>query len=565
MLLAIWKRHERAGLDAFASALEHWVASQDLERSGGANHLLAVRRPARLQASAQMARGEFGGGSVFANVEAIEFALGPFPQQPLYYYRAPDDSVVAVCTFLEPLARALPRRRFCRARLLSFSQNAPPADPTETPFETLRRMRPGQRVRVDANGWNSRVRLPTAGGGYFRAAPEALAEDLRGHVRDAVKRAIADETRVAVFAGGGLDSAGVLALAVAHCRGARQCEIEALSLHYASPGDDRPCMNDLSRAFGIEPVRLAPGLAGSYFARSLCMDAQPTLLSSQCLDWLLGATAVERGASVVLSGVHGDTMIGGIPHGLAALARRGHPLRAMAYAARLRLPWRTTAYTRVRDLVARPAMRAYVPRPLRRLRQRRTRHDPWLLPESVRVLESARQAIDVDPVPDTPDDWLALRCSSHRLLDYMDGGAQLTSATRCAPVDVFLDADLVKFIARVDPVTLCHGGTYRGLYRLAMKGLLPESVRLRPDKARFEPAIAEAALAGDGLARLRELSSLSGVASLGFVAPRPFAPVFEACVAAIERGMRGGADLMPAHWQKVWQLLAVEAFVREWA
>jgi hypothetical protein len=154
-------------------------------------------------------------------------------------------------------------------------------------------------------------------------------------------------------------------------------------------------------------------------------------------------------------------------------------------------------------------------------------------------------------------------CDGSVLPDTVDLAGQVTSVTQCAPLDPFRDFDFVRFILQIDPLVLGDGRTYRGLYRLAMKGVLPDRVRLRADKGRFEPGVAAAALAADGLEGLRDLASLDAFATLGFVDPEPFRPIFNAWLRVVERGERPDRDPDDEWWQPVWQLLSIEAFLRE--
>ena len=69
-------------------------------------------------------------------------------------------------------------------------------------------------------------------------------------------------------------------------------------------------------------------------------------------------------------------------------------------------------------------------------------------------------------------------------------------------MDPLLDDELIAFVCSLPPAFLLHGGQTRGLLRAAMKGLVPDAVRLRTDKAKFEPAMAEAVRAAGGFAAL---------------------------------------------------------------
>jgi asparagine synthase (glutamine-hydrolysing) len=120
-------------------------------------------------------------------------------------------------------------------------------------------------------------------------------------------------------------------------------------------------------------------------------------------------------------------------------------------------------------------------------------------------------------------------------------------------LDPYLDAELIEFIFSVPADMLLYGHRMRGLYRHAMRGVLPESLRLRPDKASFEPAIRELF---DGAARdprFQELLKMEALGDLGMVEPRPYREALTHTIAGHSK--RG--------WLETWPALAVEAFVRQ--
>jgi asparagine synthase (glutamine-hydrolysing) len=486
--------------------------------------------------------------------------VGPFPQYALYYYRAPDDSFFACSSSLELLVETFSSGRLNVERLANLLVwGTPFSDPAATPFREVRRVLPGEWIEVGPGGLRIERRIPRVGSSYIRASTQDLAQALREHLDQAVERAIGRARHVAVMAGGGLDSSGVLAVAVARCRGASRRELAALALDYAAPGDDRPYLAELSRALGLVPLRLKPSGAGPYFVRSLCLDAQPSMLATVPLSIQVQEAARNVGADVALSGVSGDTMLGGLPYAFALLAARGHPLRALAGALRVRLPWPTRPVRRVRDLVLSPVLGARQPSWLRRMRAMRRQQPPWLTRRFTKLIESS-SVPRRDTLPDTPDEWMAFHCNSHILADAADLANQISAISPCLVADVFADPRMVKFLLQVDPVVLSHGPSYRGLYREAMRGILPERVRLRNDKAGFEPAIAEAGRACPELGRLAELRDLRGLSSLGLTDGSAFGPTFDAYLSRFREGAPVAGDEL---WQRVWQLLAVEQFVRE--
>jgi asparagine synthase (glutamine-hydrolysing) len=447
-------------------------------------------------------------------------------------------------------------------RVVSIATGTLDADRGATVYAGIRRLLPCEVLSASPRGLRTERYLPRIGRRYRRGRVEDFAVELRDHLDAAVARAIGASRNVAVLASGGLDSSGLLALAAARLRGESPQALRAISLQSKGPGDDRPYFAQLVKALGVSPVHLFASDAGKWFRQSLCADGQPCAGLSTCLDLLFYATAANLGVDVTLCGSAGDSICGG-PLPFAQLARRGHVLAALNAALRVRVPWSITPWARVRSLLVRP----FVPSALLRARRRWLDHSPWMTRRSRELVDGCRDDVPEWPprsLPDTPDEWMEEWCEGEDcvLPDVADIGGQALAVTGAAVFDAFMDFDFVRFMFEIDPVLLSHGHEYRGLYRLAMKGVLPEPIRTRQDKASFEPAIAAAALAANALEMLSDLSSLEAFAGTGLVDPGPFRPMFERWLGAVRLGERAEEAPGDECGQQVWQLLSVEAFLR---
>lgn len=500
--------------------------------------------------------------SVHLEGDTLTIAAPAVPQFPLYWVRSRDDSYVIVCSCLEPLSRLLPRASLSAQRIVCNIAGAVDADRGATVYAGIRRLLPSECVVASSHGVRVERSLPRIGPRYRGGRVEDLAVELRDQLDAAVGRAIGPSGRVAVLASGGLDSSGVLALAAARC-GQTGRLLRAISLQSKGPGDDRPYFALLTEALGVVPVLLRPADAGKWVQKALCSDGQPACGgAAACLDMLFYETAASLGADIALCGSAGDYLCGG-PLPFAQLARRGHIVAALMGALRVRLPWSLSPWGRVRSMVLRP----FLPKALLRARSARAERRRWMTRRFRDLLESCRHAADRNArrMPDTPDEWMAEWCEGNEcvLPNIADVGGQALAVTKAAVFDVFLDFDLVRFVLEIDPVLLCHGHEYRGLYRLAMKGILPESIRTRQDKAGYDPAIAAAILASDGLETLDDLSSLEALAAAGLVDPSHFRPIFNRWLGAVRRGEREESDPGDECGPQVWQLLSAEAFLRQ--
>jgi len=485
-------------------------------------------------------------------------AVGPVPQYPLYYHRAADDSVLAVSSELRALL-ALVDADINEPRLVSLIVGCEDADRGATVYRRLRRLQPCETIYADQDGIRLGRTFPRAGAEFLGEGPEELASELRRRVDASIGRAIEGSRRVTVLAGGGLDSAGVVALASARL-GAEGRELRVLAHSCATPGDDRPHLVELERHLGFSAQRESPRTAAPWFLHSLCADAQPAPYMGTCLDMHLLLAAREP-SSVTLTGHAGDAVFGGRID-FSTFLRRGHPFRAMATAVKLRVPSRVGAPKRIARWVVGPVLRPFVPGALIRARRRGRMRRPWMTERFRQLLDASIRSNPIE-LPRTPDEELAAYCSSSALAESATTWGQIASVTGATAVDIFCDLSIVCLMAQTDPAVRCHGHMARGLYRLALRGLVPDSVRLRVDKAAGQPMLAEAALEAHALASLEDLSSLEALADLGLVVPFTFRSAFSDWLRAVRRGERLERDPSDECWHLVWQLLSVERFVRQ--
>jgi asparagine synthase (glutamine-hydrolysing) len=545
--------------------IEAWVTSSKATTFRRGQSLLAARAPSTLTVSGDVGMASSGALTCHPRAECradgeVRLEAGVLPQYPLYYALPANGDRLVACSRLAPLASLLPDAAICARRLVSLLSWPSELDSESTAYAGIKRLRPcesivaaGDAVRID------RV-FPRVAGRYRVGRPRDFAMELREQLNAAVERSIGSSNRVAVFVSGGLDSSGVLALASS--RAPR--ELCAISVQYAAPGDDRPYFAELERALTAETSVLSARDAGEWFRSSLCADAQPVVLGTTCLDMLQCATAIAWRADVSLSGVNGDRVCGGtLPY--AQLARRGHLVDAVRGALGIRLPWRMSSRSRLRLVFGPLVPRWALPSIWWPARKQSHGPPPWMRGCAGELFLDIQEtgASRSRSLPDTPDAWMVDLCTHDFLPDTADLGGQVASVTGCFPMDVFLDPEFVRFMLELDPQILSLGGEYRGLYRLAMKGTIPEKIRKRQDKARFEPAMAAAAAASGCLDELRDLASFEALASRGLVEPSLLRAGFNEWLAVVAQGERTWSLPPDARWQRMWALLAVEAFLRE--
>jgi asparagine synthetase B (glutamine-hydrolysing) len=571
MFLAVWWRSDHSIREELSDRIRGILDPSKSLCAEGKNARISVWPPGRLQRNGRGAIARAAGSSagsppqahpaVELQGETLTAIAGPLLFYPLYYHRASSDNYVLICSRLEPLARLLPHEPLNAARIvydMQSSKGAANPDPGATVFAGIRHLRPCEALIASDAGVRLERRLPRLGSKYTTEKPKDLAIELRGQIEAVVARAVDPGRRVAVFVSGGLDSSGVLAFAAARSSGTGRYLIP-ISAQFATPGDDRPHFEELMAVLGLTPVRISARDGAKWFGQSLCVDAQPTG-SPACLGLALCEAAVAQRADVSLCASMGDNLLGGtLP--FAQLALRGHPLAALAGALRVRVPWNTTACSRLRSFLVSPL----IPPTMFRRRRRERARSPWLTARSLALLDRAYATGERSDahLPDTPDEWMQALCDDPNQCSVADRMGQMLSLTGCAVDDVFMDLEFVRFVLRIDPLQLSYGNEHRGLYRAAMKGVLPEGVRTRQTKAFIEPALAAAAVAADAVEMLRDLGSLEKLASHGIVDPSPLRPVLDRWMTGLRRGERTDKDPGDEYSEQVWQLLSIEAFLRE--
>jgi asparagine synthetase B (glutamine-hydrolysing) len=382
-----------------------------------------------------------------------------------------------------------------------------------------------------------------------RTAAEAALQ-LRRALEAAVAHTLRGARRVAVATGGGLDSSALLALA---CRWARDngATVFGIALDFEGPGDDRPYLRAVEQHLGCEVVRFSPEDAARHgHLIHTGVDAAPFTWPGGGMGVEKLARARELGADVMLTGIGADELLDGVPQSLGRLARRGHVLRAVRSARAMR--GFEPAERPLVQWILRPFVSSFIPRSIHALRVPRGPQDApsWAGPVLLDYLRGYQAALR--------DRIRGRRVEGPWAVPYHEHLAWLRHQEEVAGGlerrQPYLEPSVRALVASFDPVWLVHGDIRRGLFREAIRDLLPASVVERPDKASFETASARFTAAIGGLAEMRPLVTVKELASLGIVEPKPFREAFEQFERApTEEGMG---------WESVWPALAVEAFLR---
>lgn len=421
--------------------------------------------------------------------------------------------------------------------------------------ETLARRALALRPRVATETPYLRVRC------RVRASPPPVpaerdarepARHLRGVLERVVDRSLDGARHVAVLTGGGLDSGALLALA--HTRAAaRGIRVFAVALDYDGPGSDRPYLDALEKQLRCEVIRVDPASAARRLILTRGVDAAPLVWPTSPMEIETMAVAREHGADLVLTGAGGDDAFDGDPRSLSDVVLAGRPLEAVRRARRMRAF--ATPRWPVYTWLVRPIVVRAVPRRIRAHRMRRHTAAPeWAGPVMHAALEreAAERASDAlhSRRPLHPDEIVR----DARYDAYVAAlRHQHEVAAGIERRDPYVDPEVTEAVRWIRRDRLMSGDIRRGLFRDALRDVLPHALYEREDKAELEPALERFIEAAGGTLRLRELADAECLSELGIVERSRFRAAFAAFAAARSPERR---------WDMVWPAVCVEAFLR---
>jgi len=407
---------------------------------------------------------------------------------------------------IRPLLSLLPRRpapdRVAVAHWLHGS--GPPEG--RTLFEGIRRLAPGRFVRLDRGGWSEHDYWEPRRDVGTITRPDVAEEALRAGLEGAVSRAVGPQS-VGVLLSGGLDSAAVAALAAQHARRGGSPDPRCYSSTF-------PATPDADESRRISVVRRHIGLAGTerrHVAGSALLPALEFLLaydvpsvSPNAYLWRpLVRRAAADGVSVILDGEGGDELLGCAPYLIADALRSGRPDRAAALARRLPGMGPRPPARWVRQALVRYGMRGAIPAEThRRMRSWRAsaRADashPWITRELVQLRGESDDpwAFKRDGGPRWRSGFVDAVVSRSEAIGAHD---QLRREARLCGVEFrhpLRDPDLIDAVLAIDPRLGFDADLDRPLARSALRGAVPDEVRLSTRKPHFNAPLT-AALAG---------------------------------------------------------------------
>jgi len=416
---------------------------------------------------------------------------------------------------------------------------------TGTLYEGVERLGPGEMLRFGPGGvsrsryWAPRFEEP------LELAAGEWAERVREGLRVAVQRRLDPEAGTGVLLSGGLDSASIAAV------GAGSLSAEA------------GLIGELRDALGLGGLvaEVRPGgLLASVFDYTAAWRA-PLLGWGDFWTLPLLQAAAAGGIGTVLGGDGGDEVFAPRAYVLADALRSGQPRRVLQLARRLPGSGPHVGRRREAAMVARLALAGALP----------PRPAGWGLPGAddgapAWLTRSARRRLrrsdDLDGWKrlDGPRWWafaahgISSGIESTGVFEHQRRRAAMAGLEARHPM---LDLDLVELSLRQPPERTLDPRFSRPVLREAMAGLLPDSVRLRPQKALFESLIVSA-MRGPDAAGIEEILT-SPDAEVGAYVDR------EQMVATLF-GTERVINAEPFRWMwQVWRLLTAEVWLRSLA
>lgn len=324
--------------------------------------------------------------------------------------------------------------------------------------------------------------------------PDAAAEALRVHLRDAVFRAVEpeDKATAGAFLSGGLDSSTVCGLLAERVGDGAK----SFTIGFDADGyDETPYAKIAAKAFALDygEVYLTPADTLATIPRIAAAFDEPFGNSSAIPALLCGGVARDSGVAMLLAGDGGDELFAGneryvsqlamgtspqLPGPAASLARSvgrmlSGPARSGGLAAKIRnrlvsrgsaLPERLDCYNPLFDGPP-PGLFAA---------------DFLAKVDTDHPVRLQRQAYAVA----SSDGPLAGMMGLDLRLTLADNDLRKVSRTAdLAGVEVLfpmLDEDLVRFSGTLSPDTLLPGNALRGFYKNAMRGFLPDAILDKP-------------------------------------------------------------------------------------
>jgi asparagine synthetase B (glutamine-hydrolysing) len=429
----------------------------------------------------------------------------------------------------------------------------------QTLYEGVSRLGPGELIELRARATASRTYWRPGYTGTVKGTRAELAEGLRDELERSTARRLSPGSTGVVLSGG-LDSSIVTAFASrAKPPGARLQTYSAV--FPGSEFDETAKIRELTTAVGIEPAALEFEPQGTLWT-ALQHTKQwglPLTGAGALIDIAVVAEAARDGVEVVLDGQTGDEVLGFAPYLVADRIRSGRLLGALELAGRWPLGRPMTRRDKI-WILKNVGLKGAAPYRLGQfVRNRRDRDTgpAWLLPTLRSQSAELEDQWAWKAGASGPRWWQhmadVLIQAPHRelRLDYLRHRAAGVDVVNESPL---YDFDLIDYVLRLPPELAFDSRFTRPLARLAVRGIVPEAVRLQSQKAVFSSLCFDAITGADSPGIERLLTAHD--AELGAYVDMEFVRNYW----HHERPRAGGSSMS---WgTTVWRLVAGECWLR---
>jgi asparagine synthase (glutamine-hydrolysing) len=414
--------------------------------------------------------------------------------RPLYYCEAGQTFVVASeikAILAHPQVGARPDDDALADRVAGGN----PQELRLTCFRDVRRVLPGHTMCISQNAireyrhWDFDITR------QIRCKSIAeYSDDLRVLFEQAVRRRLRSPSMAAVLVSGGIDSSAILSVSTKLKRaGAPVSAVTGVSNTFpdGSPADEKQYLADLEQSCGAQIQRLP-------FDRFHYVDDEQWLRNVEVpqLFWDAEvariAAARQLGCASVLDGFCGDQVLSSDAH-LYDLIRGFHWLAARRSYLSLSESIAETPRAVLRNALLRRFLREATPDLMMRVIRyysslRFSDRRPAWYSQQFRQLaykRSQQQQRLHRRSASTHASWLYRTLLSAYVVGTLEEWNKFAAVYGLERAYPFLDRDLVQFVMALPGDIVNWRGVYKGLFREAMRGTLPESIRRRFTKADF--------------------------------------------------------------------------------
>ena len=433
-----------------------------------------------------------------------------------------------------------------------------PVSNEETLFRDVSRLPPAHFLVVSPEGSQLRRYWDWDTPRSIRyARDDDYADHLMELAADAVAVRLASPWPVAAALSGGIDSSSMIGL-VEHLRArkAYECRVELFGMVYPELSCDESAyisevaeLHDLHVTL-VQPQAVGTGPYEEQVERYLDLPDYPNTMMHRAY-W---GTAKDRGCRTLLTGKGPDEWLAGSEFGLADRLRR---LQLRGISADLR----STAGSQPKAMAGqlwRYGLKPLVPRAWRqplRSAAGRTACPPFVRESFCREIDLEGRLRTAGPTgPGHADSDVARRLTNGWLSHANEFDERAMSSASLEPRDPFDDRRIVEFALGIPEDQRRRGDLTKFVLRNAVRGLIPESVAARRDKADYAHLFAEEFLLQGGRSLFADLQ----LARRGWVDGPEVLHMYE----HLERHYLGGTRAYVRHAWSLWGVLSLERWLR---